>query len=110
MAKRTNLQKQYSPELIAALTEEYTEKPAIDISEPIIYNKVISNTIQVRSKVDAIYKTIGALSGRAYVFNGGGSVVDVNREDVDELLSRRKGKGCAGCSGSNVPQYAFELV
>jgi hypothetical protein len=87
---------------------EFEEKPTIVIPEAPKYNKGISNTIQIRSRIDAIYKTIGAVSGRAYVFNGGGSVVDVDKEDVDELLSRRKGNSC--CGGTNVPNPIFELV
>jgi hypothetical protein len=88
----------------------FEEKPAIVIPVVPKYNKGISNIIQIRSKVDATYKTVGAVSGRVYIFYGGGSVVDVNKEDVDELLSRRKGKGCAGCSGIDTPNSAFELV
>jgi hypothetical protein len=86
------------------------EKPAIVIPEAPKYTKGISNTIQIRSKVDATYKTIGAVSGRVYIFNGGGSIVDVNKEDADELLSRRKGRSCDGCSGISTPNSVFELV
>lgn len=121
MAKRTDMSKQYSSsvepvDLDRGMYESkgevagFEEKPAIVIPEVPKYNKGISNTIQIRSKVDAIYKTIGAVSGRAYVFNGGGSVVDVNKEDVDELLSRRKGRSCDGCSGISTPNSVFELV
>ena len=88
----------------------FEEKPAIVIPVVPKYNKGISNTIQIRSKVDATYKTTGAVSGRAYVFNGGGSVVEVNKEDVDELLSRRKGRSCDGCSGITTPNSVFELA
>jgi hypothetical protein len=113
MAKRANMSKQYPYSVEPVEIEPNDsimeiEKPAIVIPEAPKYNKGISNTILIRSRIDAIYKTIGAVSGRAYVFNGGGSVVDVNKEDVDELLSRRKGNSC--CGGTNVPNPVFELA
>lgn len=135
MAKRTNMSKQYPHSVESEQTDlqskdrdlenrsvsldkiskeladeflSFEEKPAIVISETPKYNKGISNTISIRSRIDALYKTIGAVSGRAYVFTGGGSVVDVNKEDVDELLSRRKGNGC--CGGTNTQNFVFELV
>jgi hypothetical protein len=109
MAKRDNLSIKYPLDESLEL-DIIDEKPTIVIPEPTKYNKGISNTILVRSKIDAIYKTIGSVSGREYVFNGGGSVLGVNKEDVDELLSRRKGRSCAGCSGNSTPNSVFELV
>lgn len=117
MAKRVNLSKQYIPSVEPDDTEirspdiesiSMEEKPAIVIPEAPKYNKGISNTIQLRSTLDAIYKTIGAVSGREYVFYGGGSIVDVNKEDVDEFLSRRRGRSC--CGGNPTQSFIFELV
>ena len=126
MAKRNNLSVKYpletepdtldieSHKVINKISEElatefvnFEEKPAIVITETPKYNKVISNTILVRSTVDAIYKTTGSVSGREYVFRGSGSEVAINKEDIDELLSRRNRKGCCG---SPLPTSLFEIV
>jgi hypothetical protein len=114
MAKRDNLSIKHplnverKQELVEdGYHEVIVEKPTIVIPEPTKYNKDISNTMLVRSTVDAIYKTTGSVSGREYVFNGGGSIVAVNKEDVDEFLSRRNRKGCCG---SPLPTSIFELV
>jgi hypothetical protein len=119
MAKRDNLSIKYPRSVEIEQTDLQSsvinlesrsveeEKPAIVIPETPKYNKGISNTRLIRSSVDAIYKTTGAVSGREYVFNGGGSVVEVNKEDVDEFLSRRNRKGCCG---SPIPTPIFELV
>jgi len=119
MAKRTNLQVKYPylepekreetaveiDEVIPIIDAE--EKPTIVFREPPRYNKAINNTILIRSRLDAKYKTTGSVSGRPYVFNGAGSIVDVDKRDVDEFLSRRRRKGC--CGGSS-PNSLFELV
>lgn len=114
MAKRDNLSIKYPlnvekpPKgLDVGFDDVIEEKPTIVIPETPKYNKDISNTMLVRSTIDAIYKTTGSISGREYVFNGGGSIVAVNKEDVDEFLSRRNRKGCCG---SPLPTSIFELA
>jgi hypothetical protein len=115
MAKRDNLSVKYPLEVEKkketwgeVFDDVVAEKPTIVIPETPKYNKGINNTILVRSSVDAIYKTTGAVSGREYVFRGGGSIAEINKEDVDELLSRRNQKGC--CGGNPFPTPIFELV
>ena len=55
-------------------------------------------------QIDARVKVEGKYSGREYVFNGAGSVVDVDQRDVEWMLSKRQGERqcCGGTGGGNV--------
>lgn len=50
----------------------------------------------------------GSVSGKSYVFNGAGSIVDVDILDVEDLLQKRQG-GRQCCGGTEFGNRAFEL-
>lgn len=62
---------------------------------------------KIRSRLDAKLKIQSPYSGREYVFDGAGSVQDVDKEDVNWLLEKRRNKGCCGGGGEGA---IFELV
>lgn len=55
-------------------------------------------------QIDAKVKVEGMYSGREYIFDGAGSVVNVDQRDVEWLLSKRQGgrQCCGGTGGGNV--------
>lgn len=64
-------------------------------------------TTKIRLLVDANYRATGKFSGRGYLFQGAGSVNDVEQIDVEWFLSLRRAKGCCGGGGGNP---IFELA
>lgn len=50
---------------------------------------------------DLVLKVVGPVTGETYVFNGAGSVVDVDERDVEFLLERISSTGCCGSFGSS---------
>lgn len=63
--------------------------------------------VAVRLMLDVKFKAIDTPSGREYVFNGAGSVVNVDTIDLEWFLSKRQNKGCCG-GGGGLP--IFELA
>lgn len=59
--------------------------------------------------IDATVKITGKYSGRNYLFNGAGSVQDVDERDVDWLLERRQG-GRQCCGGGATGNVVFQLA
>ena len=57
--------------------------------------------------VDVKFKATNTPSGREYVFNGAGSVQNVDSKDAEWFLSKRQNKGCCGGGGG---QPVFNLV
>jgi hypothetical protein len=54
-----------------------------------------------------IYKTMGTVTGKQYVFDGFFSEVDVDDEDAKIMIEKRTNRGC--CTGTE-PQIIFEVV
>lgn len=69
--------------------------------------KVVVSDVPVRLMLDVRFKAINTPSGREYVFNGAGSVVNVDTIDLEWFLSKRQNKGCCGGGGG---QAVFELA
>lgn len=70
----------------------------------------VVNTVEIRSIYSSRLKYIGTVSGKEYEWPSAGSVVSVNIEDAELLLSKRiGGRGCCGAvnQGGN---RLFELV
>jgi len=54
------------------------------------------------------YKITG-VSGKAYIFDGAGSVLQVNSEDVKILMKKNENRPKSCCGGAS-PGKIFELV
>ncbi len=65
--------------------------------------------VKLRLLIDAKLKVTGKYSGRNYLFNGAGSVQDVDQIDVEWLLERRQG-GRQCCGGGATGNVVFELA
>ena len=68
-----------------------------------------SATVAVQSLIDATIKATGYVTGNSYVFNGAGSVVDVDERDVEQLLEKRQG-GRQCCGGTGFGNAVFSLA
>ena len=63
----------------------------------------------VTALIDAKIKVTGKYSGREYLFNGAGSVQDVDQIDVEWLLQKRQGERQC-CGGKEKGNQVFALV
>jgi hypothetical protein len=64
---------------------------------------------QMVSMIDAKIKVTGMYSGQEYVFDGAGSVVDVDERDVEWMLGKRQGeRQCCGGSGNGNAVFALK--
>ena len=52
-------------------------------------------------------RVIGSVTGKEYVFEGAGAIVEVDEQDVPAMLE--KGKGVSCCSGTEGAPY-FSLI
>lgn len=72
-------------------------------------------TVQLRETVKIILlqpvklHTIGKITGRKYLWNGAGSVIEVDKEDAEEILKKRT-RPCMTCTGLPMESPYFELV
>lgn len=77
--------------------------------------RVKVDTVQLRETVrlvllqPSIVKAPGSITGTEYIWNGAGSVVEVDAEDAVELLKKRTG-ACDSCPNSSPPSPYFEIV
>ena len=67
-----------------------------------------SSVVAVRLLKNTKYKIKG-ISGKEYVFNGAGSVLSVNSEDVKVLMKKNENRPNSCCGGRS-PSKVFELV
>lgn len=68
-----------------------------------------SPTTKLALSIDANYKVKGRYSGREYLFNGAGSVQDVDNTDVEWMLGLRQGERQC-CGGSERGNKVFVLA
>lgn len=72
-----------------------------------IQSETIINLINVQSLIDAHVTYSGRISGRQYVWERAGAIVEVDERDVPELLSKRRGKKpCCGQERTKLFQLA----
>ena len=58
------------------------------------YNTV--NTVSIVCLIDATVKVTGAVTGNKYEFYGAGAKVEVDIKDKNEILNKKRGRGCCG--------------
>ena len=85
--------------------EDTVEKPVEKVEAKVF----ASSTKKIQLLVDAKLKATGYVTGNSYVFNGAGSVVDVDERDVEQLLEKRQG-GRQCCGGTGVGNAVFSLA
>lgn len=82
------------------------EELPIDGGKQITYNKE-SDTVSIRSLLDAQVKVTGTVTGIVYIWDRAGSTALVDVRDKDEILNKKRGRACCGGqSGKSL----FELV
>lgn len=88
------------------------------VEEELPYKKVEEVAARPRERVelvklalliDANVKVQGSVSGKTYVFSGAGSIADVDKRDVNDLLQKRQG-GRQCCGGTDNGNRVFELA
>lgn len=65
--------------------------------EKVAVPKSVFVSQKLASRIDAKIKVTNTISGREYVFDGAGSIQDVDIRDVEWMLEKRQGeKQCCG--------------
>ena len=81
-----------------------------DTEEMIVEEKEIKprqiETVKIISQRNMKINYTGKVSGKLYVFDGAGAVVNVNVEDADIMLAKRGGQCCEGSSSGPAPYFA----
>ena len=63
-------------------------------------------TVRIMLMHDVILEYTGFVTGRLYIFNHGGSVLDVDKKDAEKMLMRTEQRSCCG----SVSTPYFEIV
>jgi len=72
-------------------------------------------TVQLRETVRIMLlhpgkvRYTGTITGQRYIWDGAGTVIEVDKEDVVELL-KKNSRSCLTCSGTLVEQPFFEIA
>lgn len=69
-----------------------------DLPEPVVQQLVLLKNVTL--------KITGSVSGTLYVFDGAGSVVDVDIRDVDKMMEKNTPTSCCGAGGPT-PYFAI---
>lgn len=80
------------------------EEEGLDYEEP----PKESETVRLMLMKDMRLKYTGPVSGKLYDFHRAGSVLEVDKADVEIMLAKRGGACCAG-SGIGEPQPYFAI-
>lgn len=80
----------------------------VDSESNVLYNKS-KVSVKIRSLYDARLEYTGQVSGKQYLWNKAGSVVEVDVEDSEILLAKHIG-GRLCCGNSQDMNRIFELV
>ena len=63
-------------------------------------------TVRIMLMKDVILNYTGQVTGNLYIFNRGGSVLDVDKKDAEKMLKRSEQHSC--CGSTSTPY--FEIV
>jgi len=91
------------------------EKSDFDVGYSKRVKVEIEPTVQLRETVRVMLlhpgrvHYTGTVTGHRYTWNGAGSVIEVDKEDVEGLL-KKKSRSCLTCSGTLVEQPFFEIA
>ena len=70
-----------------------------ELEEEIIEEIKAPELVPLMLMKDLRVKIRGSITGKLYIFGGGGSIVNVDKEDVEKMLTKMSGK-CGNCPGS----------
>jgi hypothetical protein len=89
--------------------EPIEEEELVEISgdEVTIIDEEIEETVPVRLMKQLIVKVTGNSTGKIYIFNGAGSIVNVDKSDLE--IINRKNKVRPSCCGSYPSPY-FDIL
>ena len=82
-----------------------TSTKTIDINAPQEQNEI--ETVPVRLMKSMIVRVIGGTTGKEYLFNGAGSIVNVDKSDLESI--RRKNTKHKSCCGDYSSPY-FDVL
>jgi len=71
------------------------------------YTKV--STKKLQSRISAKIKLSGSVTGKLYIWEGSGAIVEVDERDVEELLTKKLGDN-ACCGGNIYNNMLFGIV
>ena len=77
------------------------------VEEVTIIDEKVNETVPIRLLKSLKVKTKGEATGTIYIFNGAGSIVNVNKSDVESIM--RRNKPVKSCCGSYSSPY-FEVI
>ena len=77
----------------------------IEDNDNTAYNSPV--TVTILSKVDALVKYYGKVTGTLYVWPRAGSTQTVDARDKDEILNKKRGRACCGGQAGTA---LFEIV
>jgi hypothetical protein len=63
-------------------------------------------TVSVMLMQSTIIKVIGSVTGKEYIFNGGGSVVEVDKEDIG-IINKYNVATLSCCGSYSSPYFKF---
>ena len=72
---------------------DFKLKPAL---EKEIKDNYTSETVSITNLIDSIVEVTGTVTGKKYRFNGAGDSQQVDIQDKDELLNKKRGRACCG--------------
>ena len=81
--------------------EDY--QPLEKVPSPLEQVDTVLN-VAIVCMIDSVVKVTGTVSGKTYQFSGAGSVVNVDKKDVQWLLDKRQGERqcCGGTGNGNI--------
>ena len=77
--------------------------------ETVVVPKPEITYVRLVSRLDAKLYVTGKYSGQEYLFDGAGSVVDVDSRDVEWMLAKRQGERQC-CGGDPTGNIVFALA
>lgn len=108
MAKRSNLPRTGKP---AIEKKDYPPLDYLKMREELVEDFEVlpePETVKLVLLKDITLKYVGPVTGQEYIFGGAGSIVNVDKRDVDIMLQEKGGKGC--CPASVGPTPYFEII
>ena len=107
MAKRSNHERDSERvEVKDELLDEEEFYASIEAEE----EEAEPETVRLALRYDITLNTIGPVTGNKYQFRGAGAILNIDKEDADIMILKKRGKSCSGCTGVSAPSYYFVIL